>query len=286
MHPSTPREHIHVTSSLAGLRVAPAHVHWVADPSFKRQDVREVRFYVDGKLSWIDPEKPYTYGGDGGFLVTSWLADIADSGAHAARFTRHTFTTEAVAVDGSQAREEVVLRVRSLKHMPNLPYGIWGRPVGGPPWPRAIDVLSPGVLWIGAPIEHATAYEVEADGGTLRILAPIRKGPGGDGRHRAGMALRQLRLRPRRAVCRLPVVVRPWRHASAHRRARSVRGPQAEARGNLGGPRLSLRCWGAGTWRPAPQPREDVEIYDIDTSSSLSSSVGLIVEPTTCLRMR
>jgi len=181
VRPSTAREHIRVTSTLAGLRVAPGHVHWVADPSFKRQDVREVRFYVDGKLSWIDPEKPYTYGGDGGFLVTSWLADIADSGAHAARFTRHTFTTEAVAVDGSQAREEVVLRVRSLKHMPNLPYGIWGRPVGGPPGPRAIDVLSPGVLWIGAPIEHATAYEVEADGGTLRILAPIRKGPGGTG---------------------------------------------------------------------------------------------------------
>jgi hypothetical protein len=181
VRPSTAREHIRVTSSLADLKVAPAYVHWVADPSLKRQDVREVRFYVDGKLSWIDPEKPYTYGGDGGFLVTSWLADIADDGAHTARFTQHTFTTEAVAIDGSLAQEKVVLRVPSLKKMPNLPYGIWGSPVGGPPWPRALDVLSPGVLWIGAPIENATAYEVEADGGTLRILAPIRKGPGGTG---------------------------------------------------------------------------------------------------------
>jgi hypothetical protein len=181
VRPGTTRERIHVTSTLAGHTIAPAHVHWVADPSLKRQDVREVRFYVDGKLSWIDPEKPYTYGGDGGFLVTSWMAVVKGEAANVPRFTRHTFTTEAVAVDGSQAREEVVLRVPSLRRMPNLPYGIWGSPVSGPPWPKAIDVLSPGVLWIGAPIEHATAYEVEVRGSTLRILAPIRKGPGGTG---------------------------------------------------------------------------------------------------------
>lgn len=180
VHPSTARDHIRVTSTLAGLKVAPAHVHWVAHPSLRKQDVREVRFYVDGTLSWIDPEKPYTYGGDGGFLVTAWMAEIAD-GAHPRRYTRHTFTTEAVAVDGSLAREDVVLRVPSLKRMPDLPYGIWGSPVGGPPWPKALDILPPGVLWIGAPIENATAYEVEVDGSTLRILAPIRKGPGGTG---------------------------------------------------------------------------------------------------------
>ena len=60
------RERISVTSTLAGLDVVPDHVHWVAEPSLRKADVREVRFYVDGKLSWIDQEKPYTYGGDGG----------------------------------------------------------------------------------------------------------------------------------------------------------------------------------------------------------------------------
>jgi hypothetical protein len=174
---STAREAIRVTSTLAGMDVAPNHVHWVATPSLRRTDVREVRFYIDGKLSWIDPQKPYTYGGDGGYLVTTWLAGDGSDG----RFTPHTFTTEAVAVDGSQSREQVVLRVRSVMHEPDLPYGIWGRPAGGPPWPRVIDVLWPGVLWIGAPIDDATAYEVEAHGSTLRILAPIRKGPGGTG---------------------------------------------------------------------------------------------------------
>lgn len=180
--PATAAEHIGVISTLAGLDVAPHHVHWVALPSFKKADVREVRFYVDGKLSWIDPEKPYTYGGDGGYLVTTWLADVGSEDIHVPAFTRHTFTTEAVAVDGSQGREEVVLRVPSVM-MPDLPYGIWGirGPSGGPAWPRAINVISPGVLWIGAPIENATAYEISTNGSTLRILAPIRKGPGGTG---------------------------------------------------------------------------------------------------------
>lgn len=174
-------ERFGVTSTLARFKVGPGHVHWIADPSPKRADVREVHFYIDGKLSWIDPQTPYTYGGDGGYLVTTWMARVEGEGGDAPRFTRHTFTTEAVAVDGSRAREVDVLRVPSLKHQPDLPYGIWGAPVGGPPWPRVIDVLSPGVLWIGAPIGHATAYEVEADGATLRILAPIRKRPGGTG---------------------------------------------------------------------------------------------------------
>jgi hypothetical protein len=175
--PSAGAQHISVVSTLAGLDVAPDHVHWVALPSLKEAVVREVRFYVDGKLSWIDPQKPYMYGGDGGYLVTAWMAGIGTG------FSRHTFTTEAVAVDGSLGREAVVLRVPSVKEMPDLPYGIWairGSPAG-PAGPRAIDVLSPGVLWIGAPIENATAYEIRADGSTLRILAPIRKRPGGTG---------------------------------------------------------------------------------------------------------
>ena len=37
VRPSTAREHIRVTSSLVDLKVAPAYVHWVADPSLKRQ---------------------------------------------------------------------------------------------------------------------------------------------------------------------------------------------------------------------------------------------------------
>ena len=68
-----------MTSTLSGLDVAPNHVHWIAEPSFKKADVREVRFYVDGKLSWIDPQKPYMYGGDGGYLVTTWLAACTGS---------------------------------------------------------------------------------------------------------------------------------------------------------------------------------------------------------------
>jgi hypothetical protein len=82
-------ERFGVTSTLARFKVAPGHVHWIADP-----------------------QTPYTYGGDGGYLVTTWMARVEGEGGDAPRFTRHTFTTEAVAVDGSRAREVDVLRVR------------------------------------------------------------------------------------------------------------------------------------------------------------------------------
>jgi hypothetical protein len=139
-----------------------------------------VRFFVDGRLSWIDRSAPYVYGGNGGYLVTTWLAEVIDPGFHTPRFTRHRFTTEAIATDGSRATERVVLRVRSMK-LQRLPYGIWVRAAGNPARDRAIDFLSEAVLWVGDPIEDATAYEVRADGGTLHILAPIRKAPAGTG---------------------------------------------------------------------------------------------------------
>lgn len=65
--------------------------------------------------------------------MTTWLARVGGDGVYVPAYTRHTFTTEAVAVDGSQAREEVVLRVASVKHQPHLPYDIWASPIGGPP---------------------------------------------------------------------------------------------------------------------------------------------------------
>ena len=70
--------------------------------------------------------------------------------AFSPRLTRHTFTTEAVAVDGSQAREEVVLRVPQVKRQPHLPYDIWASPSAARPGlgPRR-DLAR--VLWIGAP---------------------------------------------------------------------------------------------------------------------------------------
>ena len=144
-------------------------------------------------------------------------------------FTRHTFTTEAVAVDGSQAREDVVLRVRSVKRLPDLPYGIWGRPVSGPPWPRALNVVPPGVLWIGAPIENATAYEVETHGATLRILAPIRKGPGGTGVTDQGWHFDSYDCRPDGPFAVYSWSFGPGHDAPSHRGARPVRRAPAEA---------------------------------------------------------
>jgi hypothetical protein len=38
-----------------------------------------------------------------------------------------------VAVDESQAQEEVVLRVASVKHQPHLPYDIWASPSAARP---------------------------------------------------------------------------------------------------------------------------------------------------------
>jgi hypothetical protein len=143
----------------------------------------QVRFLIDGKLRWLDFDAPYGYGGDGGYLVTPWIAKTSGTSPEP-----HEFVAEVAAADGTTARVAVTARVRNLE-LAQVPAGIWGRvpePHFEKPFAEWLDYLNAEMnitgdneLWIGRSFERAHAYEVTGNARTLRILAPILRAPPG-----------------------------------------------------------------------------------------------------------
>ena len=170
-----------ITSSLEGRDVLPRHLRWAVSTALPADQVWRVRFLVDGKLRWIDFEEPYSYGGDGGYLVTPWIS----SGNP---LERHEFTAEVVTAGGSTWSATVSARVPDPVPA-HVPYGIWGRvPASLLDRPFSdrfghfsaeMYVSGSGELWIGRTYQRAYAYEVRGSTKTLRILAPIQRAPPG-----------------------------------------------------------------------------------------------------------
>jgi hypothetical protein len=97
-----------VTTTLAGKRVLPHRVHWVARSSLPASQVSAVRFLIDGKVSWIEHLVPYTYGLDGNWLVTSWLSPGL-----------HRFTVRVTARGGRSASSTTIARVLPAPEPPS-----------------------------------------------------------------------------------------------------------------------------------------------------------------------
>lgn len=81
-----------VRSTLTGKKVLPHRVHWYAFPSLPPAQIREVDFFIDNKLSWVEHNAPYDYGFNDNYLVTTWLKPGL-----------HQFTVRAVTADGRRA---------------------------------------------------------------------------------------------------------------------------------------------------------------------------------------
>jgi hypothetical protein len=118
-----------VTSTLQGRQVLPHRIRWLVRTSLSQAQVGEVAFLIDGKARWIERRAPYTYGDDGGYLVTSWLTPGS-----------HRFAVRVRSNDGRSATEVVVARVRPAPEPPAALAGTWRRDVqgtsqqiGGPP---------------------------------------------------------------------------------------------------------------------------------------------------------
>jgi hypothetical protein len=107
-----------VRSSLDGKHVLPYRIHWVAFPSVPSAQVAEVDFLVDGKPVWIERHPPYTYGQDGNWLVTSWLAPGI-----------HRFTARLVTVARARASDTVAARTLTPPKPPAAVVGTWRRTV-------------------------------------------------------------------------------------------------------------------------------------------------------------
>jgi hypothetical protein len=158
-----------VASTLSGKRMLPHRIHWLGKPSLRASEIREVDFLIDGKLSWVEHHSPYTYGYDGNYLVTTWMAPGL-----------HTFRVVAVATNGRRATTVSQARTPAPKSPPAELAGHWHRKLSpaeargsGPPgiWTLAINdvgwrILAPSGRQ-GALIDvgYLSSNSLEARGG-------------------------------------------------------------------------------------------------------------------------
>jgi hypothetical protein len=131
----TARARFMVTSTLDGKKVLPHRILWIAHPKLPRAQVQEVDFLVDGKKLWVEHNPPYTYGDDGNYLVTSFLAPGT-----------HRFTVKAVSTRGTSALDRVIARVLPAPKPPAGLAGTWKsyHPKGGVPagtWELVVDKI-------------------------------------------------------------------------------------------------------------------------------------------------
>ena len=124
-----------VSSTLDGKTVLPHRIHWLAFPKLPRSRVAEVDFLIDGRLSWVERNPPYTYGDDRNWLVTSWLAP-----------GRHRFTVRVKATNGATAQRTTIATVLPTPPAPAELTGAWQRTVtqeeAGPDTPAGTWVLT------------------------------------------------------------------------------------------------------------------------------------------------
>jgi hypothetical protein len=104
----TPTAVLAVMSTLDGLTTLPYRISWVAQPTVPEDKISEVDFLIDGQLTFIEEHAPYTFGRDGGDLVTSFLTP-----------GEHSFTVHVVAVDGRNAESTVKAMVAAPLNPPD-----------------------------------------------------------------------------------------------------------------------------------------------------------------------
>jgi hypothetical protein len=87
-----------VSSSLDGKTVLPIRSHWIANPN-DTQSIDHVDFFIDGYHSWTQHQAPWYYGGQGNWLITTFLKP----GVH--KFEVQAYdTANQMAVDTVEAR--------------------------------------------------------------------------------------------------------------------------------------------------------------------------------------
>jgi hypothetical protein len=96
----------------------PTRIHWLGYPAAAASQIREVDFLIDGKLAFVEHHAPFTYGRDGGYLVTSFLSPGV-----------HTFTVRAVSKRNQQGTDSVRARVVAAPEPPAQLAGAWSRQV-------------------------------------------------------------------------------------------------------------------------------------------------------------
>ena len=171
-----------MTSTLDGLTTLPSRIHWVATPKPSSTIFKEVDFIIDGKVTWIEMNPPYVFGGDDngtnlGYLVTTWLSPGA-----------HRFTVQATTIAGASVTESLTAKVSAAPQPPAALRGTWARtvtqadlaravPEHGPPtgpWELVFDQVG---AWDLDPTGSGRIYEYAVQGDTINVYAPIQEAP-------------------------------------------------------------------------------------------------------------
>jgi hypothetical protein len=172
-----------ITSSLAAKKVLPHRIHWLAVPKLAPSKVKQVEFLIDGRTRWIEHSAPYSYGYDGNYLVTSWLAP-----------GKHRFKVRMTTTSGRRATSPTaVARVGRAAAPPQDLAGSWQRTVapgeldGAPAgtWTLSIDKVGWSVI---APlggglvdVAYQSASLLEVRGGIRTKPNPPRNNTEGNG---------------------------------------------------------------------------------------------------------
>ena len=87
-----------VASSIDGKTVLPVRSHWIASPN-DTQSIDHVDFFIDGYHAWTEHQAPWYFGGQGNWLITTFLKP----GLH--KFVVRAYdTANLIAVDTVQAQ--------------------------------------------------------------------------------------------------------------------------------------------------------------------------------------
>jgi len=97
-----------ITSTLDGSTTLPHRIQWVATPTISEDQVSEVDFLIDDQIAYVERHAPYSYGGDGNYLVTSFLTP-----------GEHSFTVRMITVGGQRADSTVKASVVAEPALPN-----------------------------------------------------------------------------------------------------------------------------------------------------------------------
>lgn len=168
-----------VRSTLTGKTDLPHRVHWLGIPNLPESQIREVDFLIDGKLSWVEHHRPYSYGYDGNYLVTTWLTP-----------GMHEFTVTAIAKSGGRATTTAKAWTTAPSPPPAELAGTWGRNVSkaeaagsGRPglWTLTVDavgwrILDPSRHGALVDVAYLSSGHLEARGGIATRNHDSREG--------------------------------------------------------------------------------------------------------------
>ena len=184
---SSANENVTIESSLQGLETLPPRIRWSVTTSLPPEEVRGVRFIVNSDRWWGDDEPPYTYGPEGAYLATGWIASLAEQDR------AHSFEVRVFATSGASWSETVRARLPAPELARDSPgafkgyrgsYG-YGRlsaaHLANPPPPGKWPDYHAYLDFIGASLfvssdEGKFAWEMSSDRKRVYLSTPIFKG--------------------------------------------------------------------------------------------------------------